>query len=51
MPIDLNKVLTSVVTAVVLYIGATVYQLDKDVALIKYQMNQNNSVLQMLSEK
>jgi hypothetical protein len=48
--IDANKILTTVLLAILMYVGNTVYSLDKEVALLNYKMEQNNQVLQMLSE-
>ncbi|MDB4681397.1 hypothetical protein OAE88_00655 [bacterium] len=44
--LDASKILTAVILALVLYIGKTVYQLDVDMNLVKYQVSQQNVVLQ-----
>lgn len=49
--LNLTNVLTAVVTALCIWIGSTLYNLDKKVALMEYQMIQSNAVLQTLSEE
>ena len=49
--IDVGKILTAVLTAVILYMGAAVYEMDKERDLMKYQLNQINYVLQDIYEQ
>ena len=48
--IDTNKILTAVLLALVMYIGKTVYELDVEMELVKYQVEQSHTVLQDLYE-
>lgn len=51
MKLDLPSILTAIGTAIILWLGSTVYQLDKTVSLLEYQIQQTNKVLQMLVEE
>ena len=46
LEIDANKILTAIILALVMYIGKTVYMLDKDMALVQYKLIEQNRVLQ-----
>ena len=48
--VDANKILTSIILALIIYIGKTVYQLDKDMSIVKYQVDQMNYVFQDIYE-
>ncbi len=48
--IDASKILTAIILAGMMYIGQTVYTLDQDMALVKYQVEQLSPVLQDLHE-
>jgi YbbR domain-containing protein len=49
--LDISKIITSIILAVVLYIGTTVYNLDKEQKLINYKIDQIHLVLQDLYER
>ncbi len=46
--IDVNKIITAVILAIILYIGSTVHDLEINQRLIQYQMTQTNKILQDL---
>lgn len=48
--LDLNKIITTVILTIILYIGKTVHDLEINQKLIQYQMIQINKVLQDLYE-
>lgn len=48
--IDASKILTAVILALVMYIGQTVYELDVEMELVKYQLQEANRVLQDIYE-
>jgi hypothetical protein len=48
--VNLATVMSALLIAVLSWAGATLYNLDKKVALLEYQAQQTNTVLQMLSE-
>ena len=48
--LDFNKIITTLLLAMMTYIGHTVYELDKKSALLSYQLEQLNVVLQDLYE-
>ncbi len=50
MEIDFNKILTSVILAILMYMGSTVYEMDKEQKLINYKIDQIHMVLQNLYE-
>jgi len=48
--LNINNILTTIIIALVLYIGQTVYELDKEMILVNYKMEQIHTVLQDISE-
>lgn len=48
--IDANKILTAIILALIMYIGKTVYTLDRDMGIVKYQVDQMNYVFQDIYE-
>ena len=49
--IDISKILTAIILAIVMYIGKTVHDLEINQKLIQYQLEQIYPVLQDLSER
>ncbi len=53
--VDITKILisvgTSIIIAIIMYIGTTVHHLDKNHAIMDYKIEQINSVLQDLYEE
>jgi hypothetical protein len=49
--VNLSTVASSILIALCLWLGSTVYSLDKKVTLLEYQLQQLNPALQMLAEE
>jgi len=47
---DLGKIITSILLAIILYMGNTIYELDKEQKLINYKIDMIHEVLQDLYE-
>jgi len=47
---DLGKIITSILLAIILYMGNTIYKLDKEQKLINYKIDMIHEVLQDLYE-
>jgi len=50
LEIDFNKILTSIILAILMYMGSTIYEMDKEQKLINYKIDQIHMVLQNLYE-
>jgi len=48
--IDFNKILTSIILAGLMYLGTTIYRIDKEQSLINYKIEQIHIILQDLYE-
>jgi len=48
--IDFNKIIMSIIMAGIMYMGRTVYAMDKEQQLINYKIDQIHIVLQDLYE-
>jgi hypothetical protein len=47
---DLGKIITSILLAIILYMGNTIYELDKEQKLINYNIDMIHEVLKDLYE-
>jgi len=50
LEIDFSKIITSIILAAIMYMGSTVYEMDKEQSLINYKIDQIHAVLQNLYE-
>jgi len=48
--LNMTNILTSIVIAVIMWMGSTLYRLDKEVTLLNYQLEQVYPLLQDLYE-
>jgi len=48
--IDFSKIITSILLAIILYMGTTIHTMDKEQDLINYKIDQIHVVLQDLYE-
>jgi hypothetical protein len=48
--IDITNIITSILIALIIYIGTTTYNMDKEQQLINYKIDQIHVVLQDLYE-
>jgi cell division protein FtsL len=48
--IDITNIITSILIALIIYIGTTTYNMDKEQQLINYKIDQIHAVLQDLYE-
>ena len=49
--VDINKMVSTGAVALFLYMGNTIYDMEKDLALVKYQLKQSNYVFQDIYEE